>query len=440
MKKIVLMLFIVVTTITMAMAQNDTSFYVSPSLDAQTLSVCLNKHTQAKVYPMDCSSFFWDIWGMGTSTDNPLVLNGGINVFYSITYYGCGNTISFVVRFIEPNVPNETYQEIWIHGGELAELKAVADDSASMYNFHWNTGEDENTIYKPAGTYIAGISDLCATSYRTKVVKESPEPTASCDLISGFNMLEWPTSSEQATYVQSLNIYYDYDENCNLTELVANVPYLAGSFVDSTHNSYQYPCQYHVVPIMENGEECPMRSYWVRTISLSDLMGTQGTQTLQWTSYVTEKDYKNGTRSVLAYKIFDVVGGEPSLRATVGSFANTYNYNPDDFQGFAGVAAVLDNEGKDGETLAFSRTQFKIGDPDNVNENEQTNVTIIYPNPSNGQFTVEGAQDLTIVNVFGQIVSTSHSDSGIHHISLRVAPGTYFVKNGASTQRVVVIP
>ena len=427
-----------------ATVQNDTVFHVT-NMDSY-VEFCMNKYDRALIYPDEtCEHYSWLVnYVEEHIDDNPLIITPSMGYMGSnecyVEYLGCVTHFVFTVYFTSTNVPTETTEELWIHGGELAELRAVEDDSASMYNIHWNTGENENVIYKPGGTYIAGISDMCATSYRTKIVRETVEITASCDLATGYNLIEWETSAEQATYVQSVNIYYDYDENCTYSELVANVDYNAGSYVDTSHDSYQYPCQYHVVAVGYDGEECPLRSYWCRTISLSDLMGTQGTQTLQWTSYTTERDIVKQTTSVLAYQIYDVINGEAYYKATVGSFANTYNYDPSDFNGHGGVAAVLDGA-KDGEAMAFARTRYKIGDPDGTEENHQNSTFVIYPNPAtsgviNIRAMEQGDLNLTITNVMGQVIY-SGVINGVF-TSQRLTPGVYTVLCNGSAQKVVV--
>ena len=444
MKKIFLTIACIVLCMVKTQAQNsrnDTILTIEQihSSVGYQVHVCSNKYNRAIVYaPEGCNDFVWAIGDEAIYNVSPVIFNSNSGNHQGGYFYGCGYDFGFSIYFDETNVPNETTEEIWIHSGELAELSAVGSDSASMYSIRWNTGEDENVIHKPAGTYIAGISDMCATAYRTKVVKETPELTASCDLASGYNMLEWETSAQQATYIVSLNIYFDYDPNCLYSELVANVDYNAGSYIDTGHDSWQSPCQYHAVPVMANGEEAPLRSYWVRTISLSDLMASQGLQMLQWTPYTTEDDSKNG-RNVLAYQIFDVVDGEASYRATVGSFANTYNYDPTNFNGFAAVAAVLDGA-KDGELLAYSRTQHMIGDPDGTPEN-QSPIFAIYPNPATGVINIQameqGNHNLTIYNMMGQVIYSGVINGGVF-TSPRLTPGTYTVVCDGGTQRVVV--
>lgn len=326
---------------------------------------------------------------------------------------------------------------IWKHPDDTITL---GNPELNYLEWLWSTDETSTTIdVVQDGTYSAtNVNDPCGPRTYSIDVYNTPELTASCDLATGYNMLEWETNAEQATYVVSLNIYLDYDENCINSELIATVDYNAGSYIDTGHDSWQSPCQYHAVPVMANGEEAPLRSYWVRTISLFDLMGTQGLQQLQWTPYVTERDNAKNITSVLAYKIFDVVNGEASYRATVGSFATSYNYDPSQFNGHAAVAAQLNNGAKD-ELLAYSRTQYKIGDPDGLEEDHKATFAV-YPNPATGGViniqAVDGDHNLTITNVMGQVVYSGVIKGGF--TSTRLTPGVYAVQCNGSTQKVVV--
>ena len=355
--------------------------------------------------------------------------NHEVNIWFSV--YISSPTSNAFNPFDEPFV--------WKRRGDTITL---GNPDLNYLDWQWSTNETTTTIdVVQDGTYSAtNVNDPCGPrTYSIEVYNNVELASASCDLATGYNMLEWETTAQQATYVQSVNIYYDYDENCTYSELVANVDYNAGSYVDTSHDSYQYPCQYHVVAVGYDGQECPLRSYWCRTISLSDLMGTQGTQTLQWTSYTTERDIAKQTTSVLAYQIYDVINGEAYYKATVGSFANTYNYDPSDFNGHGGVAAVLDGA-KDGENMAFARTRYRIGDPDGTSE-QNLSTFFIYPNPATGVINIRALEqgnelNLTIVNSMGQVIY-SGTVCGVF-TTPRLVPGIYTVIADGCARKVVV--
>jgi hypothetical protein len=290
------------------------------------------------------------------------------------------------------------------------------------YNYQWSTGSqsDHITVTNP-GTYWVRIYNDCGELYDTIRVRDNVELyRATCDLRTNLNQVTWQTTPQQAEYISAVNIYR------NTYQLVATVPYLDGSFTDDI-GSESTQWQYHVVAVDNDGNECPVPSYWKRTIHLDIVQGTGGGEILQWTPYEEENPAKD---VVVAYAIYDVVNGEPNHVMDVGNFTNVYAYNPNDFDGYGTVAAVF--AGKDMENLAFSNLTSEILD---VGETSQNHLSV-YPNPSNGTFTVEGASTLTVFNTLGQVIARSHSENGRHSFTL--SSGIYFVKSDEGTVKVVV--
>ena len=426
MKRIVLMLFIVITAITRTMAQSDTSFYVTPDCYGQSFYVCLNKYTQAKVYPMDCSSFFWDIWGMGTSTDNPLVLNGNAGSFYSIGYYGCGEAIAFGVEFIEPNVPNETYQEIWKRQGYPLPLEAIGVDSLEMYDFHWNTGETTPAIeVTEPGVYTCGISDMCATATRTFIVKDNVEVyRATVDLETKLNKVTWQVTPEQAEYISEVRVERDGMG-------VGSAPYEQGYFMDNI-GSENAARNYRLTGITIDGTECPITSYQKGTLHVdySPNASNPNKLNMAWTPPFIEE---GASIAVTYFQIckYDPATSEVTIVDQIGANNTIGSYDVDLFdEGYAVVAAMF-NEGKDYEDLAFSNlTEFLVG----IEENEGQQCRV-YPNPAKDCFTVEGRGMMHLTNVLGQEIMAKEIDGK----EIIVLPkGLYFLKLGETTRKIMV--
>ena len=121
------------------------------------------------------------------------------------------------------------------------------------------------------------------------------------------------------------------------------------------------------------------------------------------------------------------------------------------------------NEGGEGVALSedYMRTQEFVDllngrnrdqawalDVDNINDGfpilEEDNLAIvdrsetvftIYPNPAQGQFTVEGTGRMTVSNLLGQIILTKEIDG---KTILELPCGMYFVKLGNETRKIVV--
>ena len=412
--------------LTIATAQNDTVFHVN-NMESY-VEVCTNKYDRALIYADEnCNNYGWLInYGGEEHHENPIIITQDMGYYGGdecyVEYAGCDISYSRTIHFTSTNVPAQSTLRLWKRHDGSAVIEAVGADSLEMYDFHWSTGETTPTIeVSEPGIYTCGISDQCATATRTFIVRDNVELyRATCDLRSNLNQVTWLTTPAQDEYISAVNIYR------NTYQLVATVPYLDGSFTDDI-GSESTQWQYHVVAVDNEGNECPIPSYWKRTIHLDHVQGTGGGEILQWTPYEEENPAKD---VVVAYAIYDVVNGEPQHVMDVGNFTNVYAYNPNDFDGYGTVAAVF--AGKDMEDLAFSNLTSEILD---VGETQQKNLSV-YPNPTNGTFTVQGTTTLTIYNAMGQVVARSDNNEGKHTLSL--APGVYFIKSDEGAQKVVV--
>ena len=418
MKKFVLitMLFVAVTS---QLRANDTTFVVHDTY-GYPIEVCFNKHSRAFVYAPDgCDGYYWYINEQPVCYDNPIVLDGNENRIYTVQHGGCDiGTIHFAVVFLDPNVPNETTEEIWTHGGELAELKAVEGDSASMYDIHWNTGENENIIYKPAGTYIAGISDMCATAYRTKIVNENVEiDLATCDLESNLNLITWQTNPAQALYIDHVIVKRDGMQ-------VGTAPYSDGQFTDNI-GSGSASRTYTLTAVATDGTECPIVSYPKETIHMAYLTGINNTIEVNWN---IPAGY-----DLLGYNICEWHEEDGSLSVIdfVGASVTSYTCSENQFnEGYIVVQGV--EADKDGETRLLSNRSLDI--IVGLGENEATTFKV-YPNPAKDRFTIEGSGTMTVTNTLGQTILTRIIDG---KTTVELPQGLYFVKLGGVTRKVVV--
>ena len=399
--------------------RNDTVMTVAQIYEHRTTMICANKYDKAIIYaPEGCSDFGWFINNQYLGNQNPITLDGSLMDQYYGEFGGCGFTsFQFLVKFLQPAVPNETTEELWIHGGELAELRAVEDDSASMYDIHWNTGEEENIIYKPAGTYIAGISDMCATAYRTKIVKESVEiDLATCDLESNLNLVTWPTTVAQAQYIDHVIVKRDGMQ-------VGTAPYSDGQFTDNI-GSGSASRTYTLTAVATDGTECPIVSYPKETIHMAYLTGINNTIEVNWN---VPAGY-----DLLGYNICEWHEDDGSLTVIdyVGASVTSYTCSQSQFdEGYIVVQGV--EAGKNGETrLLSNRSLDLVG----LGENEATAFRV-YPNPAKDRFTIEGTGTLTVTNTLGQTILTKEIDG---KATIELPRGMYFVKMNGVTRKIVV--
>ena len=425
MKKFLFVVMLLAAGVTQLKA-NDTIVNVT-QLFGEEMYICFNKYDRVLTYAPDgCTDFFWEIIGQTgseTGTQSPVVIDGNVSIWFHCHFYGCDfGEKGIYIEFINPNIPSETTSTIWKHQGYPITLESIGADSLEMYDFHWDTGETTPTIeVSEPGIYTCGISDQCATATRTFIVRDNVELyRATCDLRNNLNQVTWLTTPAQAEYISAVKVYR------NTYQLVATLPYTDGTFTDDI-GSEATQWQYHLVGVDTNGNDCPIPSYWKRTIHLDHVQGTQGNEILQWTPYQDEQE----SNSVVAYNVYDVVNGEPRLVIMVGNFTNVYAYNPDDFDGYGTVAAVFAS--KELDDLAFSNLTADILTVDEM----ESQSFAVYPNPTNGAITVEGTKNITIFNTLGQAVATSQSEDGTHTFTLPL--GIYFVKaEGGMVKKVVV--
>ena len=66
---------------------------------------------------------------------------------------------------------------------------------------------------------------------------------------------------------------------------------------------------------------------------------------------------------------------------------------------------------------------------------EGAHVFMVYPNPAQGRFTVEGMGQMTVSNMLGQTVMTKEIDG---KTTIELPQGLYFVKMGGKTRKIVV--
>jgi len=423
----------------MVKAQNDTIIYVTHQLNNQVIKICLDQHHIAAVYALaGCESgFFWEIYspyGYQSSSDNPIILDSDFSRSFGVDFHGCGYVIGFGVDFIESNVPNETTDETWIHGGKLAELQAVGNDSVDMYSYRWDTGETENIIYKPGGTYVCGISDLCATSYRTKVVKESVEIyRAGIDLATGYNKLTWHVNPVM------LGVYDQVKVLWKGSQVAGYASYADGQFIHEGQGSSIQSWNYRLVGITYEGIECPIESYMKGTPHANYYPINNNTMLkMDWTPPFIEEG------APLSIDHIEVYRYEPSSQQLVvvsdyvEANAQEVSFPIESFNNGQAVLGFVFNDGRDGEEISYTNLS-EYFDVDGINENSESGAFEVYPNPSNGTFTVEGAVNVTITNIMGQVVAKSYAENGMHTISLSSAgAGVYFISDGILSKKVII--
>jgi len=430
MKKILIVTFFVAYAL-FGYPQQYEYLHVEDLIDYGIIMYCDDNLGVIMYGEVECSNSLWYVYGYGSDfviegeySDSIIIQNPHKDAFYIVLYYGCSvNLQELTIQFLSTPPNPFLEQVIWKRPNESVILDCDYDDGV------WSTGEIRESIeVSEPGIYSVTMTNECGmtATYSVEVRDNVELYRATCDLVSNLNQVTWNTTPEQAEYVSAVKVYRN-------NQLVGTVPYMDGVFTDEI-GSENTQWQYHIVAVSVEGDDCPIPSYWKRTIHLDCVQDSQGKMILQWTPYAEESPSKN---EVTAYGIYDVVNGVPNHVIDVGNFTNVYAYNPADFHGYGAVAAVFAEDGlkrSDGfEKLAFSnRTKQMLG-IDDIARNSMR----VYPNPTDGEFTVEGVSDLIIYNILGQVVTTSHTSENVHKFSL--GTGIYFIKSAEGLVKKLIV-
>ena len=274
-----------------------------------------------------------------------------------------------------------------------------------------------------SGIYTCEISDYyaCSSATRTFIVQDNVEvELATCDLESNLNLITWQTNPAQAQYIDHVIVKRDGMQ-------VGTAPYSDGQFTDNI-GSGSASRTYTLTAVATDGTECPIVSYPKETIHMAYLTGINNTIEVNW-NVPTGYD-------LLGYNICEwhpgAKDGDLTVIDFVGASVTSYTCSENQFNEGHVVVQGVEN-GKSESRLLSNRSEEGI-----VGIGEHQNKTFkLYPNPSNGEFTVEGTTDVTVFNTLGQVITTSHSENGTHQIT--VSSGIYFIKSDEGVVKKVVV-
>ena len=419
MKKLLLVTLFLVASTMFANAQNDTILYIENYPNGGSFQICLDRYQEVSIYAeTGCTGFWWLLFGEIYSYDNPLIIDSQSGFNREVYYYGCNIPECCIhIYFKEGRVPTSFAHNAWKHPGESLQLEAVGSDSLYYYSYHWSTGETTRTIsVTEPGSYKCEITDACGTAIRTFNVKDNVEISlATCDLESNKNLVTWQTTPAQAQYIDHVIVKRDGLE-------VGTANYSEGSFLDAI-GSDAASRTYTLIAIATDGTECPIVSYSKETIHMAYLTGMNNTIEVNW-NIPTGYD-------LLGYNIceWNPNDGNLSVIDFVGASVTSYTCQTSQFDNGNIVIQGVEN-GKTESRLLSNRSWETVG------LGEQSSAAFkVYPNPSNGTFTVEGTGILRIANVLGQEIITKEIN-GMETIEL--PQGIYFVQLNDVVRKIVV--
>ena len=425
MKKLLLIAVMFVSITMPTLAQSNVIIHIDEWPVGQGLFLCRDLNQKVFVYAQDdCEEFMWITSFAGwISNESPLIIDPvELNdTYFSITYYGCMEyQPTLNIDYQDSPTPSSFVHDVWRHYGEVEDLEAVGADSTGWgywYEFQWSTGETTRTITPvESGIYTCEISGLCGTAIRTFNVKDNVEISlATCDLETNLNLITWPVTAGQAEYIDHLRVKRDGIE-------VGTANYTDDQFIDAI-GSDAASRTYTLIAVATDGTECPIVSYPKETIHMSYTLGMGNTIEMGWN---TPTGY-----DLLGYNIceWNPNDGNLSVIDFVGASVTSYTCQTSQFDNGNIVIQGVEN-GKTESRLLSNRSWETVG------LGEQSSAAFkVYPNPSNGTFTVEGTGILRIANVLGQEIITKEIN-GMETIEL--PQGIYFVQLNDVVRKIVV--
>lgn len=336
--------------------------------------------------------------------------------------------------------------------GENLVLNAEGD---SISTYLWSTGDttagitvtpSANTYYSIQTTHENGCQagDTVLVALQSCISSTiTPICMVGVDSISNKNSIVWDKPS--ATDIDSFIIYKESNQTAVYTRLGAK-PYAAFStYTDTNSNPLQQAYLYKLATKYSNGETSGLSIYH-KTIHLTISEGLGNTWNLIWNHYegITYNSY-NIYRASGNKKTMTLL---TSLSGSLNSFTDLTPPTGNVYYQIEVVNTSGCTPGKK-ESYSASRSNIATNEVVGIEEGLESNDVRIYPNPNNGEFTVEihrpiekGAR-ITLFNSLGQEVYGTILIGEKANLTLNgLTKGVYLLRvnsDDASTIRKVVV-
>jgi hypothetical protein len=332
------------------------------------------------------------------------------------------------------------------------------------YSYSWSNGASGNSISNlTPGIYSLTITDsrVCSVTENFGIDTLIVLPgicLITVDSASEKNLLMWEKTP--GSNIQSYNVYREGSVQ-NQFNLIANVPVnQLSEYLDPNSNTRVQSYRYKISAIDSCGNESELSDFH-KTIHLLISQGTGNNWNLEWYNYqglpIPSYSIWRSSDSI-NYSLIN------TMAASIDPQSNTYT----DITAPAGdVYYIVSFEAptecnsdlnRVGQTNSLFRTQKRV--KSNVGSNRMANPTAlssntessfeIYPNPNNGQFTIEFKNEIVnanikITNQLGQVIQNIKTDeikeNRINVNFTNFDTGVYFIHfvsdNTSITKRII---
>ena len=349
----------------------------------------------------DCQEQTW-VWegegGSGNYTgDSVIIPFNQESQFLDVHYNGCGEDLSFHVTLYVNPFPEPL---VWKHQGETINLEGIG------------------AIEQPGIYSVSYGANACSDIYTVEVRDNVEIACVTVDLTTSKNKVIWQTTPEQAEYITSVKV-------CTEDGSTYSAPYQSGYFLFGQENE---PINYHIKAVQKDGQECPLSSYTKGTIHATYGQDADGYLNIHWNLPYLEPGSND---ELTGFQIcqYDAASETVTVVDEVAATSTDYTGDASLFSGAqVVVAAVFNNSSIDNRSFSNLYTMLA------VNENTEGGFQI-YPNPTQGQFTVEGKGMMRIADVLGQEIMAKAIDG---KETVELPKGMYFVKLGGMARKIVV--
>jgi len=364
---------------------------------------------------------------VGTNSPNLNSLDGGAYFAIITDDNGCSTVYNTMVSEIGgPTVIIDLVTPAGCTDDGAIDISVNTDDPIASID--WSNGSTtEDIAGLAAGFYTVEVVDQsgCLGMGGVEVPAASPDLNPIClvtvDTLTNTNLLVW--EKEISTDIDYYNIYRETSVAGEFLFL-ASVPYSDESvYNDITASPQIRSWRYKLAAVNMCGEESDLSEFH-KTIHLTISFGISNTVNLNWDNY---EGFAFGTFEI--WRHTNTFGWENIQDLPSSLFS--YTDSPPNINGLDYIISITPpatctstNKVQDHNSSRSNKSSSITGDLVSVDEEDQTGITNVYPNPSNGNFNLvvvpqnDDSYDAIVTDAQGRVIYEFSSSDVMTEIDL----------------------